>query len=221
MKKTTLLIGLCMIGAGLIYAQRANQKTNSQTDNKSAATAQAAQQDNSLEIGAQIPARDIDLQATDDKRYTLDQIKTRNGLLVMFSCNTCPYVIKSQKRTQEIMKLAKEKGIGMAIINSNTAQRDGGDSYEAMQQYARAQKYTVPYLRDEGQLVDAFRATRTPEVFLFNNEGVLVYKGAMEDNPSDPANSKKFYLNDAIASMVSGKPVGVNSTRSIGCSIKR
>ena len=206
----------------MIYAQKSNQKSSTQTDNKPATTAQTAQQDNSLEIGAPIPAREIDLLATDDKRYSLEQIKTRNGLLVMFSCNTCPYVIESQKRTMEIMKLAKEKGIGMVIINSNTtAQRDGGDSYEAMVQYGKLQKYTVPYLRDEGQLIDAFRATRTPEVFLFNNEGILVYKGAMEDNPSDPTNSKKFYLNDAMVSMVSGKPIDVNSTRSIGCSIKR
>jgi hypothetical protein len=109
----------------------------------------------------------------------------------------------------------------MVIINSNMAQRGDVDSYDQMIRYANDQKYTVPYLRDEGQLVEAFRATHTPEVFLFNNEGNLVYKGAMEDNPSDPAKSKKFYLNDAIVSMVDGKPIEVKSTRSIGCSIKK
>jgi thioredoxin-related protein len=176
----------------------------------------------SLEIGKEIPMADTKLKSVDKKEVSLGQAKTKAGILVMFSCNTCPYVIKSQGRIKEAMAYAKEKGIGMVIINSNEAQRDDEDSYEAMAKYAKKQKYTVPYVLDvQSKLADAFGATRTPEVFLFDANGKLVYKGAMEDNPTNPTESKQLYLRDAINKMLAGEAVDPNSTRSIGCGIKR
>ncbi|MCB0699866.1 MAG: redoxin family protein, partial [Chitinophagaceae bacterium] len=147
---------------------------------------------------------------------------TDNGLLVMFSCNTCPYVIKSQARTKEMMAYAQEKGIGMIVINSNEAKRDGDDSPKAMAKYAKAEGYNVPYAIDEkSQLADAFGASRTPEVFLFDGNGKLMYKGAMEDNPANPGDSENMYLKDAIDKMMMGAGPDPNTTKSIGCSIKR
>lgn len=178
-------------------------------------------QDASLAIGSKLPQETEALKATDGKTYTLGKQLTGKGLIVMFSCNTCPYVIKSQARTKEVMQLAKEKGLGMVIINSNTAQRDEADSYTAMEKYAKSQGYAVPYLLDEGKLVTAFGATRTPEVFLFNPKGELVYKGAMEDNPAKPSESKTMYLSEAVNNLISGKAIDPATTRSIGCSIKR
>jgi len=131
-------------------------------------------------------------------------------------------VIKSQARTKEVMKYAQEKGIGMVIINSNEAQRDEADSYNAMVKYAKAQGYKVPYLVDEhSELADMYGATHTPEVFLFNGNKELVYKGAMEDNPSNPGSSKQMFLKNAINNMLAKKAIDPNSTKSIGCSIKR
>ena len=145
-----------------------------------------------------------------------------NGLLVMFSCNTCPFVIKNQPMTKKTMDYAKAHNIGMVIINSNEAQRGDADSYNAMAKYANEQGYTVPYLIDENsKLADVFGANHTPEIFLFNKQGKLVYKGAMNDNPSDPTGYKKMYIEDAINAMVAGKEVNPNTTRSVGCSIKR
>ena len=175
----------------------------------------------SIEIGSDLPMAGEKMRSTDGKSVSLKEA-SKKGLIVMFSCNTCPYVVKSQERTKEVMAFAKEKGVGMVIVNSNDAYRAKEDSYEAMKAYAKDQSYTVPYVVDEdSRLADAFGATRTPEVFLFDKGGKLVYKGAMEDNPSTPSESKEMYLKDAIIKMQAGMVPDPASTKSIGCSIKR
>lgn len=176
----------------------------------------------SLEIGAGIPMSTDKFTSVDKKEVSLNSAKTASGLLVMFSCNTCPYVIKSQERTKEVMDYAKKMGIGMVIVNSNAAQRDGADSHEAMARYAKKQGYNVPYIGDDqAKLADAFGAMRTPEVFLFDATGKLVYKGAMEDSPSEPAASKQMFLKNAINNMLAGTAPDPSTTKSIGCTIKR
>ena len=175
-----------------------------------------------IEIGTVIPNADIKMKSTDGKEITLGEAKTKAGLLVMFSCNTCPYVVKSQARTKEMADYATKRGLGMVIINSNEANRDEADSRDAMVAYAKEQSYTVPYVIDEKSAVaDAFGATRTPEVFLFDGKGKLIYHGAMEDNPATPAESKEMYLKKAIDAMATGGKPNPATTKSIGCSIKR
>lgn len=181
-----------------------------------------AQGAKSIEIGSTIPMGDVKMKSVDKKEISLNETATKTGLLVMFSCNTCPYVIKSQARTKEAIEQATKSNIGVMIINSNAAQRDGADSYDAMVKYAAKQGYKVPYVVDEGSKVaDAFGAMRTPEVFLFDGSGKLVYKGAMEDNPSEPASSKEMFLQYAIDNMITKHAINPNSTKSIGCTIKR
>ncbi|HEY1032718.1 MAG TPA: thioredoxin family protein [Flavipsychrobacter sp.] len=176
----------------------------------------------SIEIGSNIPMANAGMKSIDGKSVTLSKAITKQGLLVMFSCNTCPYVIKSEARTKEVIDYATRHNIGMVIINSNEAQRGKEDSYNAMSAYAKKQGYKVPYVVDDkSKVADAFGATRTPEVFLFDGNGKLVYKGAMEDNPSSPAESKELFLKVAIDNMLAGKPANPNSTKSIGCTIKR
>lgn len=176
----------------------------------------------SIEIGAEIPMANKAMKSVDGKTVTLEKAKTNEGLLVMFSCNTCPYVIKSEARTKEMMAYATEKKIGMVIINSNEAKRGDEDSDKEMAKYAKKMGYKVPYVIDEKSAVaDAFGATRTPEVFLFDGNGKLMYKGAMEDNPSNPAESKNMFLKDAIDKITMGQAPDPNSTKSIGCTIKR
>ena len=175
----------------------------------------------SIAIGADIPVATQKMRSTDGKEVSLKSAN-KNGLIVMFSCNSCPYVIKSQERTKEIMAFAKEKGVGMVVVNSNQAYREKDDSFEEMKRYGREQGYTAPYVLDEGSaLADAFGANRTPEVFLFDKGGKLVYKGAMEDSPATPASSKELYLKDAILKMQAGLAPDPSVTKSIGCSIKR
>lgn len=175
-----------------------------------------------LEIGAAMPMADAKFKSVDNKDVSLNGAKTGSGLIVMFSCNTCPFVIKSQARTKEVIDYARQMKLGMVIVNSNAAQRDGADSHDAMARYAKKQGYTVPYLADDqSKLADAFGASHTPEVYLFDASGKLVYKGAMEDNPSEPASSTHMYLKDAINTMMAGAAPDPNSTKSIGCTIKR
>jgi len=181
-----------------------------------------AQNIGQLNPGDNLPALETNLRNANGKTTTLKAATKENGLLVMFSCNTCPFVIKNQPITKKTIEYAEAHHIGMVIINSNEAQRGDADSYEAMQQYAKAQGYTVPYLVDENsKLADLFGASHTPEVFLFNNKNKLVYRGAMNDNPGDPGSYKVMYIQNAMNAMVAGKEIDPNSTKSIGCGIKR
>lgn len=205
MKQLTWMLATLLLGTTAVFAQK--------NDN-----VQARQ---SIAIGTELPAASVSLPGTDGKNYSLANQATKNGLIVMFSCNTCPYVIKAQERTREVIALAKEKNIGIVIVNSNLAQRDGADSPEAMKEYAATHYSDAPYVVDDGSLVHAFGATRTPEVFLFEGKGrKLVYKGAMEDNPSNPSASERKYLHEAVDNMLAGKPIDPESTKSIGCTIK-
>ena len=175
-----------------------------------------------LPIGSPAPKADVKMKATDGKEVTLNDAKNKNGLLVMFSCNTCPYVKKNQARTIEACSFASKKGIGVIILNSNEGARDGGDSYEEMQPYAKEQKYSWNYAVDKNSvLADAFGASRTPEIFLFDKNGKLVYHGAIDDNPSDASSVNRKHLMVAMDEMLEGKEVSVKQSRSVGCGIKR
>lgn len=175
-----------------------------------------------LAIGSKIPKAEVKMKDITDKEITLKDAFKKNGLLVMFSCNTCPYVVKNQDRTREISTYALDNNIGVILINSNEGQRDGDDSFVAMKEYAKEQGYNWHYVVDQYSAVaDAFGATRTPECFLFNQEQSLVYHGAIDDNPSDAGNIKRAHLKEAINEIVNGKEVTVKTSLSVGCSIKR
>jgi thioredoxin-related protein len=175
-----------------------------------------------LPLGSMMPKTDVKLKDISGKEITLKDAVKKNGLLVMFSCNTCPYVIKNQQRTKEICAYALKNNIGVVLINSNEAQRDGEDSYNAMKEYAKEQGYSWSYVVDKNsELADAFGAKRTPENFLFNKEGKLVYHGAIDDNPSDESAVSRHHLKTAIDEMVAGKDIAVKESRSVGCTIKR
>jgi thioredoxin-related protein len=175
-----------------------------------------------LPIGAEMPKSEVKLKDISGKDITLKDAKKQNGLLVMFSCNTCPYVIKNQSRTQEVCKYALSKGMGVVVLNSNEATRGEGDSYADMQAYAKEQGYNWYYAVDRNnELADAFGASRTPECYLFDKSGKLVYHGAIDDNPADQSRVSRSHLKEAINEMTTGKDVSVKESRSVGCGIKR
>jgi peroxiredoxin len=175
-----------------------------------------------ISIGSGIPMSEVKMKDISGKEIALKDVTGKNGLLVMFSCNTCPYVIKNQERTKQICEYAKANGLGVVIINSNENLRDGEDSYEAMQKYAADQGYNWSYVVDtDSRLANAFGATRTPETFLFNAAGKLTYHGAIDDNPADASNVGRHHLQEAITEMNTGKEISVKESKSVGCSIKR
>lgn len=175
-----------------------------------------------LPLGSAIPQSDVKMKDISGKEVSLSSAKTDKGLLVMFSCNTCPYVIKNQSRTYEVCKYAMGNGIGVAVLNSNEAKRSEDDSFEDMKAYAKDQGYGWYYLVDQNStLANAFGANRTPECFLFDGNGKLVYHGAIDDNPNDAGSVTRKHLMLAIDEMKAGKDVSVKQSKSVGCSIKR
>ena len=176
----------------------------------------------SLSIGSSIPFSDIKMKDVSGKEVSIRDAVQSNGVLVMFSCNTCPYVVKNQARTKAIAAYAKQNNIGVILLNSNEGGRDDADSYSDMQAYAKNQGYNFYYAVDaNSKLADAFGATRTPEIYLFDAKGTLQYKGAIDDNPVDANNVKRLHAKEAITEMAGGKPVSVKESRSMGCAIKR
>jgi AhpC/TSA family len=176
----------------------------------------------SLPIGSVLPKADIRVKDVSGKTISLGQARGANGLLVMFTCNTCPYVIRNQSRTKEVCGYAGGRQMGVVLLNANEGDRNGGNSFEEMQAYAKAQGYSWYYaLDDKSVLADAFGANRTPECYLFDKNGKLVYHGAIDDSPGDPSQVKRHHLQVAIDEMLAGKEVSVKETRSVGCSISR
>ncbi|NII28049.1 thioredoxin family protein [Pseudoflavitalea sp. X16] len=175
-----------------------------------------------LPIGAALPKADNKLKDITGKELTLKSAMKENGLLVMFSCNTCPVVINNQSRTNEICKYAQDKNVGVVLLNSNEANRSSSESLQAMKEYGDGQGFKWYYAEDKNnELADAFGATRTPECFLFDKAGKLVYHGAIDDNPNNADAVSRKHLQEAINEASTGKDVTVKQSRSVGCSIKR
>jgi len=175
-----------------------------------------------LPIGAPLPNPDKKMKGVAGMEVSFKDAMNTEGLLVMFSCNTCPVVHAYQSRTIEICNYAKSKEIGVILLNSNEASRDDGDSFSDMKDYASKQRYDWPYVVDENSVMaNAFGATRTPECFLFNTDGKLVYHGAIDDNQNGADEVTRKHLKIAMDEMLGGKDVAVKTTRSVGCTIKR
>ncbi len=175
-----------------------------------------------LELDASMPLGEHYMLNVDEQKLYLNKLKKDNGLLVVFSCNTCPFVIQWEDRYNEIANIALANNIGMVLINSNEAKRSGEDSFTAMKDHAEKQQYKMPYLRDDkSMLANAFGAKTTPHVFLFNADDKLVYKGAIDDNSRSKEEVSKHYLLDALKALALGKEISPAETPAKGCSIKR
>jgi peroxiredoxin len=175
-----------------------------------------------LNIGDSLPLPALTMDDVSGKKITLSGAMGNRGLLVMFSCNTCPWVIKNQEAAKEACSYAQANGVGVVVLNSNAAQRSDKDSRAAMKTYAEAQGYQWPYaVDDNATLADAFGAKSTPECFLFDANQKLVYHGAIDDNPDKEGPVKVKHLNAAVEALASGAEVTNKTTRFKGCGIKR
>jgi peroxiredoxin len=173
-------------------------------------------------IGSKAMLTDVKMLDVSGKKVSLSDVAGQNGLLVMFSSNTCPFVIQWQDRYNEMKKWADQNKVGMIVLNSNYANRDGVDSYEEMQKLARNSGYKFHYVVDENsQIANAFGGQTTPHVFLFDKDMELVYKGAIDDNYKSAKDVKNNYVKNALTSLSNGKEVAVAETKPVGCSIKR
>ncbi len=175
-----------------------------------------------LPIGAEMPKATLKMKDISGKEVSIKDVAKKNGVLVMFSCNTCPYVVKNEQRILAIGDYAQKMDVGVILLNSNEAQRSGDDSFEEMKKYAAEKKYNWSYVVDKNfEIADAFGANRTPECFLFDKNMKLVYHGAIDDNPSDASAVTRHHLRQAITELYSGQEISVKESKSVGCTIKR
>ena len=171
-----------------------------------------------ISIGSKMPGSDYILKNINGNESELSTFKKENGILVVFSCNTCPWVIRWQGRYNPISELCSKNDIGFVAVNSNASQHDGVDSFDSMKEHAKKYEYMFPYVLDSGsRLAKAFGAMVTPHVYLFDKNSDLRYRGAIDDGPK---RVKREYLVDAINSVSKGKSVRTKTTKTLGCSIK-
>ncbi|HEV2227205.1 MAG TPA: thioredoxin family protein [Nitrososphaerales archaeon] len=169
-------------------------------------------------MGAKAP--DFDLQGVDGKRYSLSAFEGKPALVVVFSCNHCPYVKAYEDRMVSIQRDYAGKGVQFVAINSNDDKAYPEDSYPEMVKRAKQKGFNFPYLRDESQkVVEAYGGICTPHVFAFDGDRVLRYRGRIDDS-RDPSKVTTHDLRNALDDLLQDKEVRVPDTRPFGCSIK-
>ena len=174
-----------------------------------------------LEIGSAMPLMDHQLADISGNTMTLADVKGDAGTLVVFSCNTCPWVIRWEDRYVTLANTYAPKGIGMIAVNSNAARFGSEDSLEEMVEHAKNNGYNFPYAQDpESELASAFGATKTPHIYLFNADDELVYLGAIDDNAKNAKKVEVPFLANAIDALLAGNPINPQTTKALGCSIK-
>ena len=174
-----------------------------------------------LSIGNEILGVDYILKNIDGNDTSLDKLKKSNGILVVFSCNTCPWVIRWQDRYNVLSAFSRKNDIGFVAVNSNARLHESVDSMDEMIYHATVNEYGFPYVLDkDAKLAKAFGAMKTPHVYLFNSDNKLVYTGAIDDNAKSAKKVKNNYLMDAIRALGTNKKIKISETKALGCSIK-
>ena len=164
---------------------------------------------------------DFELESVDDKMISLSDYMGDGGLILVFTCNTCPYAQLYENRLIDLHQTFAEQGFPVLAVNPNDPISKPGDGFAQMKERATEKGFPFPYLFDAEQTVfPKFGATRTPEVFLLDANRVLRYTGAIDDNPKDAASVQKAYVRDAIEAIKNGNNPEPAKTKAIGCGIK-
>lgn len=169
-------------------------------------------------IGDVVPAWS-GLEGTDGKEHGWDEVANHDFVVVVFTCNSCPYAVDYEGRVNDLAKqyAGADSRVGVVAINANTIPEDG---LPAMRKRAEARGFVFPYLHDPSQEVPkSFGALRTPEAYLLNAEREILYMGAIDDN-TDVAKVETSFLADAIESALAGEEIAVSETPPVGCLIR-
>uniref|UniRef100_A0A832ML48 Thioredoxin family protein n=1 Tax=Eiseniibacteriota bacterium TaxID=2212470 RepID=A0A832ML48_UNCEI len=174
-----------------------------------------------LALGAEIPLADVKMKNVDGREVTIASVRGAKGTLVVFSCNACPWAQAWEARIVELGNAYARRGVGVIVVNPNDPAVVPEDGFDEMVKRAKKAKMAFPYVVDAtSEVAKAFGATRTPEAFLFDAGGRLVYHGTIDDNAKQPAQVSKRYLRDALDAVVAGRAVPVAETKALGCTIK-
>lgn len=179
----------------------------------------AATQSTMLDLGTPAPA--FRLPGFDGTTTSLNDFRDARGLVVAFICNHCPFVKHIRNEFARFALEYQPKGIAVVAINSNDIQAYPDDGPEGMSAEARSAGYTFPYLLDETQAVaKAYQAACTPDLFLFDGQRKLVYRGQFDDSRPNKGAATGADLRSACDALLGGAEALKNQKPSIGCSIK-
>ncbi|KEO72195.1 thioredoxin family protein [Anditalea andensis] len=169
-------------------------------------------------------ARDFSLKDVSGEMVSMASQSDAKGFLVIFSCNTCPYVVAYEDRMIELHKKYAPQGYPVIAINPNDKTLSPGDSFEKMQERANDKNFPFAYLYDETQeITRAYGATRTPEVYLLQRQGkeyMVKYIGAIDNNYREAGQANDKYVEDAMDAVLNNRQIAQTSTKAIGCTIK-
>lgn len=164
------------------------------------------------------------LKNVDETMVSLSDYSDQKGVILIFTCNPCPFAKAYEQRIINLHKQYASQGYPVIAIDPNDDELSPEDTFEKMQLRAKEKGYPFPYLKDETQeIYKAYGATRTPHIFLLENrKGTfrVAYIGAIDDNAMESAAVQKRYLEDAIAALKEGKKPDPALTKAIGCTIK-
>jgi peroxiredoxin len=172
----------------------------------------------SLALAQQAPT--FALPGVDGREHTLESYGDAGVLVLIQSCNHCPYVLAWEGRMKAIQADYADRGVTLVAVNSNDANYKPADSFDEMIKHAASEDFNFDYLHDEDQaLAKALGSERTPEVFVFDRDRKLVYHGAIDDNRDDTEVGTP-YLRDALDALLAGQEPPVAETPPVGCSVK-
>ena len=172
----------------------------------------------SLEIGDPGPRHT--LPDTDGEPHAVGDADGAPATVVVFTCNHCPYALAWHERLMDAARDYGPQGVRFYALNSNDAERYPRDSYEAMQQRVAGEEWTMPYLHDADQeAARAYGARTTPDVFVFDAQGRLAYRGAPDADHGDESQDAAW-LREALDAVLAGETPARAETEPVGCSIK-
>lgn len=181
----------------------------------------AGQSTFALDLGAKAPLADVKMQDVSGAQVSINSSKGAKGTLVIFTCNHCPYSKAWEERYAAFGNEIKNKGIGVIAINPNDPKVTPADGLDGMKAKAKRLGMKFSYAVDStSDIARAFGAQKTPEFYLFNADGVLIYKGAFDDDAEDPKAVKQAFLKEATEAYLSGQKIAQRETRAVGCGIK-
>ncbi|NID09769.1 thioredoxin family protein [Fibrivirga algicola] len=164
------------------------------------------------------------LTNVDNRTISLAEYKNQKGVIVVFTSNHCPFSKAYEDRIIALDRKFGPQGFPVIALLSSDATLYEEDSFDRMQVRARTKNYTFPYLHDDSQAVaKAFGATRTPQVYVLKRTGdrfTVEYIGSVDDSPQDAVNVQRAYVDEAVTSLLAGKPVVTPLTKAIGCAVK-
>jgi peroxiredoxin len=166
------------------------------------------------------PAPEFDLPGTDGANHALGDYAAADALVLIQSCNHCPYVLAWEGRIAQIARDYADRGVRVVAICSNDAESRPEDSFPAMVRHASEEAFPFDYLHDEDQaLARALGSERTPEVFVFDRDRTLAYHGAVDDSREEDGVQTR-YLRDALDATLGGRAPAVAETAPKGCTVK-